>query len=352
MSMNTVDLFCGCGGMSLGFELAGNNVLAGLDNWDKAIKVYGDNFSHPVHKIDLKNVDAAADVVNTYQPDMIVGGPPCQDFSSAGKRNEDNGRGDLTICFSEIVSKVSPEWFVMENVARITATRKLVEARRVFKEAGYGLTQYVLDASRCGVPQARKRFFLIGKRGEKDNFILPFIEGSLSPKQMSVSDYFGSELDIRYYYRHPRSYVRRGIFSVDEPSPTIRGVNRPMPQGYHLHPGDPVNSLDGIRALTTEERSRIQTFPKSFKFYGNKTEQEQMIGNAVPVNLARFVGEVINEYIAFQSRPGTEEVAGPKPYPTEQTVQLSLFEPQTPYLSRLRKYKENTDYDTGQQAAD
>ena len=78
--MNTVDLFCGCGGMSLGFELAGNNVLAGLDNWDKAIKVYGDNFSHPVHKIDLKNVDAAADVVNTYQPDMIVGGPQCQDF--------------------------------------------------------------------------------------------------------------------------------------------------------------------------------------------------------------------------------------------------------------------------------
>jgi len=74
-----------------------------------------------------------------------------------------------------------------------------------------------------------------------------------------------------------------------------------MPKGYQLHPGDPCASLDGIRPLTTKERSRIQTFPASFAFSGSKTDQEQMIGNAVPVNLARFVGAAIQDYITRQS---------------------------------------------------
>lgn len=159
------------------------------------------------------------------------------------------------------------------------------------------MSQYVLDASLCGVPQSRKRFFLIGKQDECDDFMYTCITQNLSTKHMTVADYMGDEIDFKYYYRHPRSYVRRGIFSVDEPSPTIRGVNRPMPKGYQLHPNDPCQSLEGIRPLTTKERSRIQTFPYDFVFKGSKTDQEQMIGNAVPVNLARFVGRAIKEYI-------------------------------------------------------
>jgi len=300
--MNTVDLFCGCGGMSLGFTLAGHEVLAGFDFWDKAIDVYRENFTHPAEKADLKDVETATAKVKAYAPEMIIGGPPCQDFSSAGKRDEDNGRGDLTVCYAQIVANVRPQWFVMENVARIVKTQKLVEARRIFREAGYGLTQRVLDASLCGVPQSRKRFFLIGKLDESDDFLNSHLTQHLSPKHMTVADYMGSELDFKYYYRHPRSYVRRGIFSVDEPSPTIRGVNRPKPKGYQLHPNDPCQSLDGIRQLTTQERSRIQTFPKDFVFLGSKTDQEQMIGNAVPVNLARFVGMAIQEYIAKKGK--------------------------------------------------
>lgn len=295
--MRTVDLFCGCGGMSLGFTLAGHEILAGFDLWDKAIDVYRDNFTHPVEKVDLKDVAAATERVNAYTPEMIIGGPPCQDFSSAGKRNEDNGRGDLTVCYAQIVYNVRPQWFVMENVARIVKTQKLVEALHIFREAGYGLTQCVLDASLCGVPQSRKRFFLIGKKGDSDDFLHSYITQHLSTKHMTIADYMGNEIDFTFYYRHPRSYVRRGVFSVNEPSPTIRGVNRPMPKGYQLHPNDPCLSLDGIRPLTTQERSRIQTFPTDFIFKGSKTDQEQMIGNAVPVNLARFVGTAIQEYI-------------------------------------------------------
>lgn len=296
--MRVVDLFCGCGGLSLGFQKAGFDVVAAFDKWEAALNVYRLNFEHPAKDVDLSNVQASSIIIDRLEPEMIIGGPPCQDFSSAGKRNEDGGRGDLTVHYAQIISRVRPKWFVMENVARITKTQKLVEAKAIFKEAGYGLSQHVLDASYCGVPQKRKRFFLIGKLREMDGFIEPFINSGLSAKPMTMRDYFGDTLGIEYYYRHPRSYVRRGIFSIDEPSPTVRGVNRPMPEGYMIHPNDPVKSKEGIRALTTEERSWIQTFPRNFHFEGSKTDLEQMIGNAVPVNLAKFVGEAINKYLA------------------------------------------------------
>ena len=295
--MRTVDLFCGCGGLSLGFLQSGFDVIASFDNWDEAISVYKKNFKHPIHKQDLTDIDGTVDMIVPLRPDIIIGGPPCQDFSSAGNRDEDNGRGELTVCYASIISKVRPEWFVMENVEQIQKTNKLKDARAIFQQAGYGLTQVVLDASLCGVPQKRKRFFLIGKLGSNDDFILNHINSTLADKPMTIRDYVGDSWGIDYYYRHPRSYARRGIFSLDEPSPTIRGVNRPVPKGYELHPGDPVQSLDGIRCLTTKERFVLQTFPEDFVFEGSKTNLEQMVGNAVPVKLAKFVGDAILDYV-------------------------------------------------------
>lgn len=295
--MRIVDLFCGCGGLSLGFQNAGFEIVAAYDKWPVALDVYRHNFNHQVGELDLSKIKESVAEISVCHPDMIIGGPPCQDFSSAGKRDEDNGRGNLTIDFAEIVCGVKPVWFVMENVSRIIKTNKLIEAKRIFKQAGYGLTQQVLDASLCGVPQKRKRFFLIGKLNEQDGFLDSFIIENLAKKPMTVRDYLGDSLGIKYYYRHPRSYVRRGIFSIDEPSPTIRGVNRPMPDGYKIHGNDPVKTKDGIRPLTSIERSYIQTFPQNFKFLGNKTDIEQMIGNAVPVNLAAFVAESIKRFI-------------------------------------------------------
>ncbi len=295
--MNAVDIFSGCGGLSLGFIKGGIDVVAAYDKWDAAIKVYERNFDHPVYNADLSDVEAASSHIKNYTPDMIIGGPPCQDFSSAGLRNEDNGRGDLTVSFASIIASIKPDWFVMENVATITKTNKLVQAKTIFKEAGYGLTQVVLNAALCGVPQKRKRFFLIGHLGSEDDFMSKLIGERMAEKEMSVKDYFGDKIDIHFYYRHPRSYARRGIFSVNEPSPTIRGVNRPLPKGYKLHPNDPVESLEGIRPLTFKERSMIQTFPEDFVFLGTKSDIEQMVGNAVPVNLASFIARCILEYI-------------------------------------------------------
>mgnify|MGYP006332872689 CR=1 FL=1 len=93
--MKVVDLFCGCGGLSLGFEKAGMDVVAGFDNWQDALDVYRRNFTHPAIRTDLSNVEESVEKICQFKPDMIIGGPPCQDFSSAGKRNEDNGRGDF-----------------------------------------------------------------------------------------------------------------------------------------------------------------------------------------------------------------------------------------------------------------
>jgi DNA (cytosine-5)-methyltransferase 1 len=295
--MKCIDLFSGCGGMSLGFQNAGFDIQLSLDNWNKAIEVYKKNFNHPAEIQDLTDEKASIDKIKPYSPDIIVGGPPCQDFSSAGKRDESLGRADLTYHYANIVCAVKPKMFVMENVERIKRSQILADIIEQFKSEGYGLTPVILDASLCNVPQTRTRFFLIGHLGGRDNALLPYLTKNFSENKMTIRDHLGESLDLQYYYRHPRNYSRRGVFSIDEPSPTVRGVNRPVPPSYQKHDGDAEDTnFETLRPLTTIERSYLQTFPKGFKFEGTKTNLEQMIGNAVPVNLANYLAKAIMEY--------------------------------------------------------
>lgn len=286
--IKTVDLFSGCGGLSLGFQQAGFDIVAAFENWDAAIKCYKANFSHPVFKRDLSNVEDSASFIKGFEPDLIIGGPPCQDFSSAGKR-EEKERANLTVCFAQIISKIKPNAFVMENVSRAKESKAFNNAEKIYKEAGYGLTKIVLNAALCGVPQKRKRFFCIGILNGKDNQLLESITKDLSHSEMTLRQFFGNSLGFEFYYRHPRNYNRRAVFSIDEPAPTMRGVNRPIPKGYPGHKDDACPIGPSVHALTTRDRALIQTFPADFVFNGTKTENEQMVGNAVPVVLARFV---------------------------------------------------------------
>lgn len=321
MSLNFIDLFAGCGGMTLGFQNAGFNAVAAVDNWDPAIKVYRSNFTHEIHKLDLSDVQASLRHLESYQFDMVIGGPPCQDFSHAGKRNEELGRADLTVNFAEIVANIRPKWFVMENVDRTVKSQRYKFACKILRDAEYSLTQRILDANMCRVPQRRKRLFLIGELGLSlsvgNNSLGSYLDNGLCSVPMSVRDYFGDHLDIDHYYRHPRNYNRRAIFSVDEPSPTVRGVNRPIPSTYKMHPNDTAPISDKLRPLTTLERSYIQTFPRSFKFKGSKTDLEQMIGNAVPVNQAEYIAHCIKTYIIDKGNTSEPRSC--------QTVQLLLF---------------------------
>lgn len=300
--LTVIDLFAGCGGLSLGFENAGFKLVAAFDNWQPAVEIYRKNFNHESYLCDL----ATLSDFSTFKklcPDLMIGGPPCQDFSSAGKRNEDLGRGNLTIVFAEIVADVKPKWFVMENVERAIKSQKYQMAKQILKNVGYGISEKVFDASLCGVPQKRKRLFCVGELGGHDNQLIPYFEANLAVTPMTVRDYLGTSLDIQHYYRHPRTYNRRAVFSIDEPSPTVRGVNRPIPRTYQPHPGDSAPISVSIRPLTTIERSYIQTFPKEFVFTGSKTDLEQMIGNAVPVKLAEYVAQCILQYTENQVIP-------------------------------------------------
>lgn len=331
--MNTVDLFAGCGGMSLGFQNAGFNLVAAFEFWDIAAKCYEENFNHPVFKSDLSNVKSAVEQIRRFSPELIIGGPPCQDFSHAGKRVE-SSRASLTESYAKIIENIKPQYFVMENVDRAQKSKAFEKAENIFKNAGYGLTKIVLDASKCGVPQKRKRFFCIGALGKDDDFMKKNLESGLSQKSTTLRDYFGDTLDFEYYYRHPRNYNRRAIFSIDEPAPTIRGVNRPVPKGYPGHPKDACPISENVRALTTLERSLIQTFPATFKWCGNKTEMEQMIGNAVPVKLAEYVALKLKQYIISQ-----EVIEENKESFIKWLVEVKKFTPRSASdtLSRIRR---------------
>ena len=297
--LKTVDLFSGCGGMSLGFLNAGFDIIAAYDNWTPAVDVYRMNFGHPIYEQDLADASVQANI-KEMKPDIITGGPPCQDFSSAGHRNVNLGRATLTKTFCDIITIALPRYFVMENVPEITKNEILVEIIKKFKEASYGLTSTIIDASFCGVPQLRKRYVLIGCLGVENNFMQSFLEESYTDKQMTMYDYFGDTLGVEYYFRVPRSYNRRGVFSIYEPCQTIRGVDRPIPSGYKGHPSDPIEIGPKVRALTVLERSYVQTFPDNFKFEGTKSNLNQMIGNAVPVKLAEHIARAIIKYDNFR----------------------------------------------------
>lgn len=292
-----IDIFAGCGGLSLGFQNAGFNIVAAFDNWDEAIDIYKRNFNHPIIKRDLVDTSDLSDMAK-YAPDIIIGGPPCQDYSSAGHRDEELGRAKLTIDYATIITTLRPQYFLMENVPNIQKSEKLTQVLDMFHKAGYGISRMVIDASKCGVPQKRRRYIVVGGLGEQEGFLDELLLAGQTKKSMTMRDYFGDTLGFQYYFRVPRSYSRRGIFSIDEPSMTIRGVDRPIPPGYHGHPNDPSPLTPDIRILTPEERSWVQTFPRTFQWgERSKTNINQAIGNAVPVKLAEYIANCLKKYM-------------------------------------------------------
>jgi DNA (cytosine-5)-methyltransferase 1 len=324
MTLKTIDFFAGGGGLSLGFQRAGFDLTCAVENWPPALAIYRANFTdHDAVSIDLSDEKAALALLDCYKPNLIIGGPPCQDFSSAGKRNEGGGRASLTINYANVIAQYRPSFFLMENVARAATSKAFQAALGIFKAADYGLTIKLLNAAHCGAPQLRKRLIVIGHLHAKDGFLDAALERGQSKEPLTLRQYFGDQLDFDYYYRHPRSYARRGVFGIDEPSPTIRGVNRPIPKGYPGHAGDPIAVSDQIRALTTRERASIQTFPPDFQLPGSKSDVEQVIGNAVPVALAQYIASCLLEY-SDQSKGTVVTTNENRSFPSQ------LFEPSPP----------------------
>jgi DNA (cytosine-5)-methyltransferase 1 len=293
--MRIADLFCGCGGMSAGFEMAGHEVVFAADNWVIARRVYDANFSHASVRLDLSDIVESAHRISRERPDIVVGGPPCQDFSSAGARRQSD-RADLTIAFADIVRACGPHYFVMENVPAAAQSVPFQAAEQRLHKAGYGLTKIVIDASLYGVPQFRKRLFLVGQLGGQDNFLSGELSHGKSERPLTVRQYLGDEFGVEFYYRHPRHWGRRAIYSIDEPAATVRSANRPIPPKYTAHPDDAA-PISRVKPLDSKQRSRLQTFPIDFDLTGHfLSDLDLMIANAVPVNLAAHIGHAIGRY--------------------------------------------------------
>ncbi|MFC1507191.1 DNA cytosine methyltransferase [Thermoproteota archaeon] len=286
--MEIVDLYCGAGGLSKGFSDVGFKITSAIDNDPIAVDHYNKN---------LHNLAIVADITNFKSlelPDVdgIIGGPPCQAFSIAGQRLVTDPRSSLSLTFIDIVTKKKPRFFVMENVDGLLS----LDIRNVFierfKKAGYRNTKVtILNAVDYGVPQFRRRLFFTGFLNNKG--ALGLLPDRLSPAKRRTVRQTLRKYEYEWYYRHPRTYGRRGVYSIDEPSPTIRTVNRPMPPNYRRHPNDAPYVKEQVRALTAEERALLQTFPADYVWFGPKTKKETLIGNAVPPKLARIVARSI-----------------------------------------------------------
>lgn len=354
--MRVVELFCGAGGMSLGLKQAGFDIVAAFDAWPVAVANYNRNLGGDRGQIrDLGDLLGVVPELLKLAPDLIAGGPPCQDYSSAGRREEaDNAR--LTLAFAVLVATVRPTWFLMENVINAAKSATWAEARAVLKRAGYGLTESRVDASRYGVPQSRRRLIVVGRTGERDGFLASSIAGAASAQPMTIRDLFGPETPSAMFFPATSS-ARRSVWGGDEPAPTIRERNiRPLPVSYQPHPDDaaliengyvysrPVRAGRGVRSvdepfptitrtawerptprylsaphpadpvaaastavLTIPQISRIQGFPMWWKWEASaKRDVLQMIANAVPAPVAASIGRAILDREEGKTAPAIE----------------------------------------------
>lgn len=313
--MNCLDLFCGCGGVSYGYENAGINVIAGIDIWDKAIESYSKNMpSHlalckDLTKISPEHFEKEYNLMHK-SIDIIHSSNPCQGVSMAGKRKTDDPRNMLFLEFVKYVEFYKPKVITMENVIGLMSAKQengellINTIMLILNEIGYNAKPFKLYASDFGVPQNRRRVIIIGFR--KDLNINPIepkvithekipIRTILEPRQTVSIKQFLSKKAIDGINRKKEKSKQEGkgfgaqICDFDKPSYTIS--SRYWKDGSDCliqYPED-----NAIRRLTVLELKRIQTFPDDYILCGNKKDVVIQIGNAVPCLFAYHIGKHI-----------------------------------------------------------
>lgn len=326
--MNIISLFSGCGGLDLGFERAGFNIIV-ANEYDKTIyETFKVN--HPKTKLlegDIRNINEE-DFPDEI--DGIIGGPPCQSWSEAGAlKGMSDGRGQLFYEYIRILEAKKPKFFLAENVSGMLANRhsKVVEnIIKVFDETGYDVTVKLVNAKDYGVAQERKRVFYIGFR--KDLCIdFKFPKGSTADddKKMTLRDIIWdlqetavpaadknkhnpAAINNNEYFTGAYSPIfmsRNRVKDWDEQAFTVQASGRQC----QLHPRAPKMVKHGqndfrfaegqenlYRRMTVREVARVQGFPDSFRFiYTDTNDAYKMIGNAVPVNLAYEIATAIKK---------------------------------------------------------
>jgi DNA (cytosine-5)-methyltransferase 1 len=343
--LKVIDLFSGCGGLSLGLEQAGFSIIAGVDNWKDSLTTFQAN--HKDSNILLADLGSVSSQeickklgVSKDGIDVVVGGPPCQGFSISGKRNPDDPRNKLYQSFVDFVGYTKPKAFVMENVPNLVSMlggKIKDEIIKDFEKKGYRVTWKILDASEFGVPQKRRRVVFVGLKNGKD---FTFPKGNpqhiVSSKE-AISDLpedtliDGGKYPIEAHTDYQK-IMRKGSKGIFNHVATIhtektKSIIDMVPDGSnykslpkHLHSTRKVNiawtrlnskkpsyTMDTghnhifhykyNRVPTTRETARIQSFPDNFIFLGGKTSQLKQVGNAVPPLLARELGKELLKYL-------------------------------------------------------
>lgn len=332
-----IDLFCGCGGLSLGFEQAGFDVQLGIDNWKDALITFRHN--HQGSKIlcaDLMQLDPndVQKAIENRKVDIIIGGPPCQGFSVAGKRIIDDDRNKLYKSFVKMVAHFKPKAFVLENVPNILTIGDGIIKHAIisdFEALGYTVVNKILIASDYGVPQNRRRAFFVGLlNGKEFIYPQPTITERVTSEQ-AISDLPENSIpDGSKYPSRPKSdyqkLIRKGSKGVYNHDITIHSeqtqrIIAMVPDGgnYKDLPFDlqntrkvhiawtrlnskaPSITIDTghrhhfhykyNRIPTVRESARIQSFADAVVFLGSKTSQYKQVGNAVPPLMAKAIAE-------------------------------------------------------------
>ncbi len=329
-SLSTLDLFCGAGGLTLGLEAAGFRPVVAVERGDDACATYSSLF--PAATIEPRPVELF-DFRPYHGVDLVVGGPPCQPFSSGGKGLAGDDDRDMIPQFIRAVAEARPRAFLMENVPALfgaTHQHYLSAVLRQLAGLGYSLSVAVLNAAAFGVPQKRRRGFVVGLRSggryafpaatHGPGFARPFVPAGAV---LGLGDTCGEAGGSHVIYAkkpdlRPSPYdgllFNGGGRPIDLSAPChtilasaggnkthfIDTLNR-VP-AYHAHlrrGGKPrVGRLEGARRLTLEESAAIQTFPPATRFSGTKSSQYAQIGNAVPPLLAAALGRGLYELLA------------------------------------------------------
>lgn len=351
--LKAISLFCGAGGCSLGFKNTGKyDIIAAFDNNKAAVESYNENFGNDIASIlDLANCDFSEvrkkAGLRKRELDIIIGGPPCQGFSSAGTRFWDDPRNSLIRNYTHALEEFEPKWFFMENVEGILTTAHgdyIVESIKKFSELGYSVIVKKVYSQEYGVPQRRKRVIVLGTRmGVKLSFPKtentisgPIYRNSEETLDKTIGDLIGKEIpgidhippkmtginlerirnlsqgqsmkDLPEELQH-ESFKKRSKRRVKDGTPTEKRGG--APSGLkRLISNEPCLTITSAstrefihpvenRPLTIRECARIQTFPDTFKFYGSESDKIKQIGNAIPPMLAELFADHI--YFSFFS---------------------------------------------------
>jgi DNA (cytosine-5)-methyltransferase 1 len=319
MHARVLDLFAGAGGLSLGFAAAGFDVVAGAE-WDRDAC---DTFAkaHPGAAVHDGDIGAMSFRHLRGEVDVVVGGPPCQPWSNGGKRLGAADPRNGWPAFLRALDDVRPVAFVAENVAGLASARRrpfLASLQEEVRAAGFTVHARVCNAADHGVPQNRRRLFVVGVRRGRFAFASPR-RGSPVPagRVIGAQSHGVPNRSVVTYARNPdlrpRPYdgllFNGGGRPIDltRPAPTLlasMGGNKTpwvdtfgvVPE-YHAHlraGGAPrVGAVPGARRLTVEEAARLQTFPDAVTFAGSRASCYRQVGNAVPPLLAAAVASAL-----------------------------------------------------------